>query len=74
MQKTFSLANGDFVIVQLLNINDGDLKKMLSEQPDLKEQMKEQLVQLQAYLEQKLYEQVLFNTAKIKFTNNIDQL
>lgn len=74
MQKTLSLANGDFVIVQLLNINDGDLKKMLSEQPDLKEQMKEQLVQLQAYLEQKLYEQVLFNTAKIKFTNNIDQL
>ena len=73
MQKSFNLANGDFVIVQLLSTQDADLKKMLEHQQDLKEQMREQLTHLQGHLEQKLYEKDLFNSAKIKYTSNIER-
>lgn len=73
MQKTFSLVNGDFVVLRLLKITDADLKKMLSDQPNLKDITHQQLMQLHTQLELKLFEQKLFNAAKIKFTNNIEQ-
>ncbi len=72
MQKNFSLANGDFVVVQLLNIQDADVQKILADQAETKEQIQQQLIYLQAYLEEKLYEQELLNAAKIKFAANIE--
>ena len=72
VQKIFNLANGDFIIIQLISIQDADLQKILTNQPFIQEQTKEQLMHLHSYLEQKLYEQELSSKAKIKFIANLD--
>ena len=72
--KVFNLSTGDCLILQVLQIKDADLNKVLMEHPDLKSNIQEQLLQLRSYIEQKLYEQDLYNNAKIKFTKSIDQL
>ena len=51
----------------LLDVVDADVKKILVKQPDLKEQVKQQLIYVQTYLEQRLYEEDLLAKAKIKF-------
>ena len=72
--KIFNLVDGDCLILQVLQIKDADLNKLVMEHPDLKSNIQEQLLQLRSYVEQKLYEQDLYNNAKIKFTKSIDQL
>ena len=61
-QQSFTLNNGDFVIIQLLNINHIEDK---STNQSVK-QISEQLTMLQEQLEQQLYEKDLIDTAKIK--------
>lgn len=61
-QKTISLNNGDFAIVQLIKVHDNN--QNLS--PQAIDQFTEQLIALQAQIEQKSFEQDLINKAKIK--------
>ena len=69
-QKTFNLVNGDFVIALLLSVQDADLKKLLDQQSGLKNKLKEQLTYLQAYVDQRAYEEDLLSKSKIKFIDN----
>ena len=66
-QKAFQLNNGDFIIVQLLNIHNAENLSNPSTN-----QISEEFTMLQALLEQKLYEKDLVDTAKIKFFNNVE--
>ncbi len=62
MQKAFTLSNGDFIIVQLLNIHANLNEK---QQPE-NQQVSTQLTMFQAQIEQQLYEKDLIKSAKIK--------
>lgn len=63
-QTTFTMNNGDFIIVKLLHINN---VQDLSKQPT--QEINQQLTTMQAILEQRFYEQDLIKDAKIKFFN-----
>lgn len=63
-QTTFTMDNGDFIIVKLLNIHN---LQDLSKQPI--QEINQQLTTMQAILEQRFYEQDLIKDAKIKFFN-----
>jgi peptidyl-prolyl cis-trans isomerase D len=66
-QKIFDLANTeDLGLVVLLDVVDADVKKILAKQPELKDQVKQQLTFVQTYLEQRLYEEDLLAKSKIK--------
>lgn len=72
--KVFNLTNGDCVVLQISQIQDADLNELKIKYPDFKSTMETQLLQSLSYIEQKLYEQDLYNNAKIKFIKSIDQL
>ncbi|MGD0466466.1 MAG: SurA N-terminal domain-containing protein [Gammaproteobacteria bacterium] len=66
-QKAFPLNNGDFIIVQLLNIHN--VENLPNQSIN---QISEELTMLQAQLEQKSYEKDLIDTAKIEFFNTFE--
>lgn len=70
--KIFNLNNGDFLILQLLNVKDAVIAELSKETPDFSIKVEEKLIKLQSDIEQKLYEQELYNNAKIKLIQQIE--